>query len=123
MPTGTTALSVCGGLAGDANDLCEEFCNARDCPSDPDLACDVLRLTFAHETGTSVFPCEAGAGNECMGDCSGDGEVDISDLTQCVLIVLGDRDPSLCVGVRHEGQPLSIADVVLAVIHALDGCD
>ena len=90
--------------------------------SDPDPACAVLRLTFEQVTGRSVFPCETDGGNECMGDCSGDGEVDISDLTQCVLIVLGDRDPSLCVGARHDGQPLSIADIVLGVIHALDGC-
>jgi hypothetical protein len=110
-------------LAGDAHELCEEFCNAQDCVSDPHPACEVLRLTFAQVTGSSVFPCEAGDGNACMGDCSGDGEVDISDLTQCVLIVLGERDPSLCVGVRHNGQSLSISDVVLAVIHALDGCD
>jgi hypothetical protein len=131
VPTGTTAISVCGGLAGGANDLCEAFCNAQNCPEDPHPSCEILRQNFAQQTGSSVFPCEDGSGKvtptpdsgACMGDCSGDGEVDIADLTQCLLIVLGERDPSLCVGGRHDGHPMAIGDVVLAVHHALDGCD
>ena len=61
-------------------------------------------------------------GARCMGDCSDDGDVDISDLTQCLLIVLGDRDPFECANGRRDGSQMRIGDLVVAVRHALEGC-
>ena len=55
----------------------------------------MLRGNFERETGSSVFPCEDGAGGSCEGDCDGDGQVSIGDLTRVVTITLGIRPLSV----------------------------
>lgn len=125
IPTGTAAGALsCADVDPDAKFTCETFCETEHCPTSPHPFCEELRGIFASWTGSSVFPCEAaGAAGACMGDCGGDGAVDISDLTQCLLIVLGERDASQCAGARHDGGAMSIGDMVVAVRHALEGCD
>jgi hypothetical protein len=134
VPTGTAAMTVtpgpgqdaCAGLSGSAFGLCNAFCNAQDCPSDPGPSCEVLRQNYAAQTGSSIFPCELGSqtpgSDECMGDCAGDGVVDVSDLMRGVLIMLGAQDESECTIWVRVGHSLQISDLIIAVNNALDGC-
>jgi hypothetical protein len=131
--TPSEGTNPCAGLSEGAFGLCNAFCNAQDCPADPHPSCEVLRRNFAKQTGSAVFPCEengsaatptaAGGTEGCMGDCGGDGVVDISDLTRAILVVLGERDPSECPSVQGVGASPSVPHMVLAVRHALEGCD
>ncbi|HSP99331.1 MAG TPA: hypothetical protein VL049_19085 [Candidatus Dormibacteraeota bacterium] len=128
----------CAGLSGGAFGLCNAFCNAQNCPADPHPSCEVLRGNFAKQTGSTVFPCEENGSHatptaigtttadsqRCMGDCGGDGVVDISDLTRAMLVVLGERDASECPGVvQGAGASPTVQHMILAVRHALEGCD
>lgn len=136
--TSTAAGGACDGLADGARGLCNAFCNAQHCQFDPHPSCEVLRRNFRMQTGSSTFPCETGGTpsvtatisadatptrtpeDDCMGDCDGDHRVTIDDLTKCTAISLGRRPASDC----HfdSERVLTIADLVRAVHHALEGC-
>lgn len=118
-PTPGEATGFCGELEGNAFGLCNAFCNAQACHLDPDQpSCDVLRRNFERETGSAVFPCE---GAPCTGDCDGNAQVGISDLTRAVSIVLGLRPLSDCPGMAPQGA-IRIQDLIRAVHNALRGC-
>ncbi len=54
--------AVCDGLAGDAYQHCNDFCEALDCDWDlnaSETQCEALRAGFFALTGVSEFPCEA----------------------------------------------------------------
>ncbi len=148
--TAKRAHDVCDDLEEGAHGLCNAFCNAQHCHIDPHPSCEVLRRNFLKQTGSSVFPCEIAVTpsatatgptptetatvppgstptataeeeeDECMGDCNEDRLVTIDDLTKCTAIALGIKSRSECHSSRvHD---LTIADLILAVRHALEGC-
>jgi len=59
----------------------------------------------------------------CAGDCNGDGEVSISELTQGVGIALGGEPVSQCPAFDSDGNgQVTVAELLGAVRAALDGC-
>ena len=69
-------------------------------------------------------PPPIATGRVCAGDCSGDGSVGIDELILGVLVVLQSLSSAACPGL-HGGDAsaaVGIADLVTAVVHALEGC-
>lgn len=63
------------------------------------------------------------AGQVCVGDCNGNGSVAIGELILGVNVSLGRADVDACASLDRDGDGLvSVADLVTAVRHALDGC-
>ena len=59
----------------------------------------------------------------CVGDCSGDGEVTITELVRGVSIAVGATPLDACRAFDRSGDgEVSIDELVLAVKNALDGC-
>jgi hypothetical protein len=58
----------------------------------------------------------------CVGDCGGDGTVDIADLITGVNIVLGTRPLSACAAFANEDGQVTIAQLIKGVNAALGGC-
>ncbi|HEY0300248.1 MAG TPA: hypothetical protein VGC36_02880, partial [Rhizomicrobium sp.] len=59
----------------------------------------------------------------CIGDCSGDGEVTISDVTTVVNIALGNQPLIACPAANGgSGDTVDIADIIASVGNALNGC-
>jgi hypothetical protein len=51
--------SDCAGLSGAAAGLCNAYCEAQNCPDNPDKrSCESLRRNFERKTGSSTFPCD-----------------------------------------------------------------
>jgi len=61
------------------------------------------------------------AGSTCYGDCNGDGMVTVNELVTLVNIALGDQTASACPSLPPDAT-VTIADLVLAVNNALNGC-
>lgn len=61
---------------------------------------------------------------ECVGDCNGNGIVEIGELVTLVTIALGDADASACPNgiAAADIHQVGIAVLVQAVNRALDGC-
>ncbi len=56
--------TVCSGLSGAAFGLCNAYCEAQDCDTNPGRpSCEVLRSNFEQITGSSVFPCDPQCGD------------------------------------------------------------
>jgi len=62
------------------------------------------------------------AGAVCVGDCGGDGEVEIADLRLGVEIALGRRSPSECVAFDRGAGRVAVDDLVAGVANRLHGC-
>jgi hypothetical protein len=59
----------------------------------------------------------------CAGDCNGDGEVTIAELTTVLNIAFGNLPLSDCPAADGDGSgAIDIADVIAAVRNALNGC-
>jgi hypothetical protein len=59
----------------------------------------------------------------CVGDCRGDGSVDVSELVLAVGIVTGDVEPERCPRIDVDGDDdVSLNEVVVGVSTALVGC-
>lgn len=68
-------------------------------------------------TGTVSF------GNSCVGDCSGNGDVTVSDLITMVNIALGNADVSTCAAGDQNGDGvIGVNEIIAAVNSALNGC-
>lgn len=48
----------CEGLTGVQFGLCNAYCNAQNCPQNPQPSCEVLRRNWERQTGSSMFPCD-----------------------------------------------------------------
>jgi hypothetical protein len=60
---------------------------------------------------------------QCVGDCDGDGEVEINELILGVNISLGGAELSRCPSFDPNGSgEVEINELILAVNNALDGC-
>jgi hypothetical protein len=59
----------------------------------------------------------------CVGDCDGDGEVDVSELIQAVNIALGNSSVETCTAADRSGDgAVTVDELVAAVDNALTGC-
>lgn len=59
----------------------------------------------------------------CVGDCDGDGRVEISELIRLVAITLGKGEERTCAaGDANSDGLLDVAEVLVAVNGALRGC-
>jgi hypothetical protein len=58
--------TVCSALSGAAFGLCNAYCEAQDCDVHPRPSCPVLRRNFEKITGSPVFPCDRGCGDEIV---------------------------------------------------------
>jgi hypothetical protein len=58
----------------------------------------------------------------CVGDCRGNGQVAIDDLILGVTIALGQRAVTDCPAFADANRKVTIAQLIRAVTHALDGC-
>ena len=56
----------------------------------------------------------------CLGDCDGDNTVEINELILGVNISLGNQPISVCPA--FGGLPVSISDLIRAVLNSLEGC-
>lgn len=73
--------------------------------------------------GFGVWPAPAGAVEGCAGDCSGDRVVAINELISAVRISLGTMPIAACPSLDGDGNgEASIAELIGAVTHSLDGC-
>jgi hypothetical protein len=71
--------------------------------------------------GLAVFNVTEPTG-PCMGDCNGDGPVQLSDLVTGVNVLLGRLAPSACPAfAAGVGRP-TIADLLAAVVSSLNRC-
>lgn len=60
---------------------------------------------------------------QCMGDCSADGRVAIDEIVLGVGLALGSGSTGTCPAFDPDGDAtVTIADLVLAVRHAVNGC-
>lgn len=74
-------------------------------------------------TATSTLSATATAITRCSGDCSGDGEVTISDLIRAVNVALGSSPVADCLAADGNGDgAVSINELIAAVNAALQGC-
>jgi hypothetical protein len=74
--------------------------------------------TQSHATSTP-----ADTASTCVGSCTGEGDVTVSDLVQMVNIALGTAPLSSCPGVDARGSgKITIAEIVAAVNTLLNGC-
>lgn len=62
------------------------------------------------------------AQNQCVGDCSGDNIVVVSELVSLVNIALERAEPSSCASAMCPGGTVDIACVTQAVNNSLNGC-
>src|SRR4051812_10432206 len=63
------------------------------------------------------------AADTCGGDCNLDGRVVVNELILGVNIALDKADLSACPAMDvNNGQAVTIADLIAAVGHALNGC-
>lgn len=63
------------------------------------------------------------AGQPCIGDCGGDGEVSVDEVTTGVLLALGDPAAAACDAFDLDGdQRVDVADVITAITNVLQGC-
>lgn len=70
-----------------------------------------------------VYPGFARAVVSCRGDCNGDGEVGIAELTTGVNIALGEDAESLCPAFDADADhEVDVAELLGAVARALNGC-
>src|SRR5262245_34313483 len=58
----------------------------------------------------------------CAGDCNGNGQVDVTELVQCVFIALGYGSPQSCGVDRDQDGGVSVSELVAAVDAALTDC-
>jgi hypothetical protein len=71
---------------------------------------------FFENRGTEPAPV-------CVGDCGGDGHVDIDEIVLGVTIALGAADASVCPTFDGDGNgQVTIDEIILAVDNALRGC-
>ena len=74
----------------------------------------------ATPTSTGATPTPGGT---CAGDCDGDHQVSIADLTVVLNIVIGDQSLTSCPPADADADgELTIGDVIAAVNNALNGC-
>ena len=59
----------------------------------------------------------------CVGDCSGDGVVTVSELISGVDIALGEQPVNTCPAFTNASGMVDIAQLVTGVRNALNGCD
>ncbi len=72
----------------------------------------------------SILLVGAAAAQECVGDCNGDCDITISELTRSVGISLGTQSLSACPLIDMNGdQSARVNELVVAVRNALDGCE
>ncbi|MDX2166957.1 MAG: pre-peptidase C-terminal domain-containing protein [Deltaproteobacteria bacterium] len=77
----------------------------------------------ATTTGTPATPTATGTPVTCVGDCNGDGEVTIAEITTVLNIALGNLPLDDCPAADGDGSgSVDIADVIAAVNNALNGC-
>ncbi len=86
-------------------------------------ACGVAwRVSIACLT-LSLAPPIVGAGPACVGDCARNGTVTIDDLITGVNIALGTQAVSACTAMDFDGDgTVTVSELLLAVVNALDGC-
>ncbi|MGH3428785.1 MAG: hypothetical protein ACRD3Q_11100 [Terriglobales bacterium] len=61
-------------------------------------------------------------GAQCVGDCKGNGTVDIGDLITGVNIALGSLSVSACQAFENAQGTVDIAQIIQGVNNALNGC-
>jgi hypothetical protein len=68
-------------------------------------------------------PTSTPGGDECVGDCGGDGQVSVDEIITAVNIALGNRDVQDCpaADANNDGQ-VTVDEIVTAVNNALNGC-
>jgi hypothetical protein len=59
---------------------------------------------------------------QCIGDCDGDDFVRIGDLIVATQVVLGTQPRAACPGLDRQSGEVDVADVVLAINDAFNGC-
>jgi hypothetical protein len=78
-------------------------------------------------TPTATVPMAtptASAGPACVGDCDGDGEVEINELISGVNIALGNQALTVCPAFDGNGSgDVSIGELITAVSNSLNGCE
>lgn len=80
-------------------------------------------VTFAIDTPTEEpTPTPTLVVSSCLGDCDGDGTVDISELVLSAGIALGTLSPEACTMSDGFGTELTIDELVRAVRNAIEGC-
>jgi len=72
----------------------------------------------------AYFGHNAGCHPTCVGDCDRDGIVSIDELVRGVAMALGESAAASCAAADTNSDLIvSIAELVTAVRHALDGCE
>jgi hypothetical protein len=76
--------------------------------------------TTTPSPGATVTPTVA---DQCIGDCSGEGQVTVDELVTMIVIGLGNLDVEECVAgdANHDGL-VTVEEIVSAVNRALEGC-
>ena len=59
---------------------------------------------------------------QCVGDCDGGGAVTVDEIIVVVNIALGDAPASSCPHGVNPVEPVTVVEIQLAIINALDGC-
>jgi hypothetical protein len=76
-----------------------------------------------NDDAVAYFGRNDGCHPSCAGDCNRNGAVTIGELMQGVNLVLHDDPPNACIALDADGNSVvSLAELVLAVHHALEGC-
>ncbi|MGH7787081.1 MAG: hypothetical protein ACRERC_09465 [Candidatus Binatia bacterium] len=71
----------------------------------------------------SLPPCTEGCAPACVGDCNGNGQINIAELVTGVSIALGDAQLDICALLdRNESARVEIGELIATVAAALHGC-
>jgi hypothetical protein len=71
----------------------------------------------------SLPPCTEGCAPACVGDCNGNGQINIAELVTGVGIALGEAELDTCALLdRDESARVEIGELIATVAAALHGC-
>lgn len=79
-------------------------------------------MTAAGAAALALLGLSAAGEARCVGDCDGDGAVQVAELLRGVNVALGLQPAAVCPGLADAGGAVGIGRLVLAVGAALDGC-
>lgn len=82
-----------------------------------------LDVITANSGGGSITVLLNLAGGVCVGDCNGNGSVEINELVRGVNIALGSQEIEVCPAFDNDGdERVTVNELVLAVGNSLRGC-
>ena len=91
---------------------------------DAGCTCELLSPCEDEVCGcTSGLACKCAGATECIGDCSGDGTVQIPELVRGVAIALGSQPLDECDELDGNGDgEVGVGELIQSVISAVSGC-